>query len=147
MNNTKCRECEYDGFCNSRKRFKEMKKKCKKLKKKYKGIDIEISCGEYRNYLDNVLNDSNSFDDPFGCNTDCLFSGSNSFDSNFGGSFNGSNSFDDTDTDNAADNVEKSDNKDYLLDIHDNISKSLSEIELLNKNIESLINLLQNKLK
>lgn len=130
MNNTKCRECEYDGFCSSRKKFKELKKKCKKLKKKYKGIDIEISCDEYRNYLDNILNDNNNFDGLFGCNTDCPFSGNFNFD-------------DDTDTDNTADNVEKSDNKDSSLDM----CKSLSEIELLNKNIESLINLLQNKLK
>ena len=142
MNNTKCKDCEHYAFCVNKLNFKKLKKKCKKLNEKYKGINISISCSEYLNYFDNVFNDSNSFGNTFGCSNDCLF-GNNNSDS-FGGNFNFD---DDTDTDNADDDTENSDDKDSSLAIHDNINKSLSEIELLNKNIQSLINILQNKLK
>ena len=160
MNNTKCKDCEHYAFCVNKLNFKKLKKKCKKLNEKYKGINISISCSEYLNDLDVIFNDSNSFGTPFGCSTDCLFGGNNSFGTPFGCSNdclfgnNNSDSFgnnlsfdDDTDTNSADDNAENSDDKESSLDIHDNINKSLSEIELLNKNIESLINLLQNKLK
>lgn len=124
MNNTKCSKCTYNGYCDSKKKFKAMKKKCKKLKKKYKGINIEISCRESMDYIDSLFYDPFG-DDPF---SDC------SFDNNL-----------DTNTDDA--DTENSDSNNSSLDTQDNISKSLSELELLNKNIESLINLLQNKLK
>lgn len=108
MNNTKCRECAFNGHCSSKKKFKKFKKKYKKLEKKYKGLNVSISCSEYLNELDDLLNDNSIFDDDF-------------------------------DTDDVYTEAENSDDLDT--------SKSLSEIELLNKNIESLINILQNKLK
>ena len=108
MNNTKCRECAFNGCCSSKKKFKKFKKKYKKLEKNYKGLNVSISCSEYLNELDDLLNDDSFFDDDF-------------------------------DTDDFNTEAENSDNL--------GISKSLSEIELLNKNIELLINLLQNKLK
>lgn len=111
MNNTKCRECAFNGHCSSKKKFKKFKKKYKKLEKKYNRLNVSISCSEYLNELDDLLNDNNIFDDDF----------------------------DDTDTDNVYTEAENSDDL--------ATSKSLSEIELLNKNIELLINLLQNKLK
>ena len=112
MDNTRCKDCAFNGRCSSKKKFKKFKKKCKKLEKKYKGLNIKISCIEYLNELDDLLNDNNIFDDEFDTG--------------------------DFDTDAEAE-AENSDNLD--------VSKSLSEIELLNKNIELLINLLQNKLK
>lgn len=112
MNNTKCRECAFNRCCSSKKKFKKFKKKYKKLEKKYRGINVSISCSEYLNELDDLLNDNSIFDDDFD---------------------------DDTDTDDVYTEAENSDDL--------GISKSLSEIELLNKNIELLINLLQNKLK
>lgn len=108
MNNTKCRECAFNGCCSSKKKFKKFKKKYKKLEKKYSGLNVSISCSEYLNELDDLLNDGSIFDDDF-------------------------------DTDDVYTEAENSNNLDT--------SKSLSEIELLNKNIELLINLLQNKLK
>lgn len=108
MNNTKCRECAFNGHCSSKKKFKKFKKKYKKLEKKYNGLNVSISCSEYLNELDDLLNDNSIFDDDF-------------------------------DTDDVYTEAENSDDLDT--------SKSLSEIELLNKNIESLINILQNKLK
>lgn len=108
MNNTKCRECTFNGCCSSKKKFKKFKKKYKKLEKKYKGLNVSISCSEYLNELDDLLNDNSIFDDDF-------------------------------DTDDFDTEAENSNDLDT--------SKSLSEIELLNKNIESLINILQNKLK
>lgn len=108
MNNTKCRECAFNGCCSSKKKFKKFKKKYKKLEKNYKGLNVSISCSEYLNELDDLLNDNSIFDDDF-------------------------------DTDDFNTEAENSDNL--------GISKSLSEIELLNKNIELLINLLQNKLR
>ena len=108
MNNTKCRECAFNGCCSSKKKFKKFKKKYKKLEKKYNGLNVSISCSEYLNELDDLLNDNSIFDDDF-------------------------------DTDDVYTEAENSNDLDT--------SKSLSEIELLNKNIELLINLLQNKLK
>lgn len=49
MNNTKCRECAFNGRCSSKKKFKKFKKKYKKLEKKYNGLNVSISCSEYLN--------------------------------------------------------------------------------------------------
>lgn len=118
----KCKKCIYKDWCDTKKEFKKLKKKCKKLNKKSKRFGIVVSCntGIKDSGFDDVFNDEFS-----------------SFD----------NEFDDVDTNTDDTDTENSDSNNSSLDTHDNITKSLSELELLNKNIESLINILQNKLK